>query len=377
MAIIAKSIEDVMDDIASELVDPTDPTAESASIDDWNQGSKIKVQSRGFARVVSDCWRALVEVQRDSNPATARDVALDLLANIFGLYRKQGAQAVGFAIAIPKSNSAPSIAVNPGELLSLGDATFSSTGTVTLGSPYAVFPIQCTATGAKYNLPAGTVLTPLRSTVAAAYTLYVGNGLDARNNPVTSLSQGADREKDDAFRLRFGSYLLSLTRGTYKAVYTALAGISWIRSFALVEYLPMVGYMTAFIDDGSSNVTLTNDQKAEVLSIGFDWRCGGVVLRAKAMEKLLGDVTVNVTVDRTANVSVASVESAVQAYVTEQLSQWGQGQELCVSHVAAMAFQVENVVGATAAVVGAVGDEVPILPQQTFRPRTVTVHGHV
>lgn len=375
MAIIPKTIETLMDDIATELV------ANEATIDDWNDGSKIKIQSRGFARIVSDCWRALTEVQRDSNPATAVDLALDLLVNLFGVYRKLGFQAQGFAVAIPKSNSAPGITIAAGELLTFNSTvTFAATGGVTLGTPYAVFPIQCTVIGAKYNLSAGTALKPSRTAISDAYDVYVGVGLDSRNLPYGGLEDGQDKESDEPLRERFGDHLLSLTRGTWRAVYTAIATLSWVRSFSLIQYVPAVGFMTAFVDDGSSNVDLSANRKAELLSLAEEWKSGGIGFRAQAMQKIMADIEIDITINRTIDVSISSIETMVQAYLEEQLSLWGLGQQLYISRVEALTFDVkiDGVPVVVAAKVTTPAEEhLVILPQQVFRPLTVTVNAHL
>lgn len=370
MAIVPKTIENLMDDIATELVNS------DAAIDDWNDGSKIKIQSRGFARIVSDCWRALVEVQRDSNPATVVGLAQDLMYNVFGLFRKQGSQAQGFAVAIPKSLASPAIAITPGELFTLsGTTTFTATASATLGTPYAVFPIQCTVIGSKYNLPAGTQLTPSRNAITSAYDVYVGSTLDTRGLPTGGLEDGQDRELDEDFRVRFGDYIVSLTRGTYRAVYSAIASLAWIRSFSLVQYMPSVGFMTAYVDDGSSNPDLSDIRKAELLALVDEWIAGGVGFRAQAMQKVTADIVIDITVDKTINVPIATVEADVEAHISELLSTWGLGEQLYTSRVEAMAFDIEGVLAAK--VTSPASEVIAILPQQVFRPLSVTVNAHV
>lgn len=373
MAIVTKSIETLLADIARELSTPSDPAIAPSTLTDWNNGSKVKILSRAFASIVSDCWRALAEVEKQSSPVTATGDSLDLLVNVFNVYRKTGSAAQGFAIAIPKFANAQTVTIPIDEPFAFESVTFVSTSGAVFSAPYTVFPIECTAIGSQYNLSANTLLTSLRSDIVNNYNVYVGASRDANGLPKGSLFGGSDIEDDDTLRQRFGDALLSLVKGTYTSVYSAIAALTWVKSFSLVEYEPMIGYLTAYIDDGSSNTSLDPVNKIALNAAVAETAAAGIAFRSKMLEKVLLDVKLDVTVDKT--FVVATVEAQVQAYVEVFLQKMKLGETLYTSKVESLAFDIPGVLAAK--IIEPTSESVAVLASQVFRPKSVVIDAHV
>lgn len=373
MPIITKSIEDLLDDIAKELATPSDPTVPPSKLTDWNNGSKVKILSRAFASLLADCWRALAEVEQQSSPVTATGDSLDLLTSVFGVTRKLGSKASGFAIAIPKYAAATPVTVPLNEPFRFQSATFITTSGAILSAPYTVIPITCTVIGAQYNLSANTKLTSLNSSIADNYDIFIGASRDALGLPKGSLAGGTNIETDDELRARFGKALLSLVRGTYTSVYSAIAALTWVKSFSLVEYEPMIGYLTAYIDDGSSNSSLSDINRLELEDTIKEYVAAGIGVKVKMFQKIILDVKLDVTVDKT--FAVATVETQVQNYIDSKLQEMKLGQTLYTSMIEALAFDIPGVVAAK--IIEPAGESVAVLPSQVFRPKSVTIDAHV
>jgi uncharacterized phage protein gp47/JayE len=124
-----------------------------------------------------------------------------------------------------------------------------------------------------YVLPAGvaTVNAPvLALTAGSAANVVAGSvtvissaipGIDTVSNPA-AFSGGADGETDTAFRLRFVSFLGSLSKGTKAAIRAAVQGIQVGASCTVVENLSYagatrLGYFYVIADDGTGTPSET------------------------------------------------------------------------------------------------------------------------
>lgn len=364
MALITKSIEDLIEDYAEAL------EAEEAEITDLNQGSKFFAQTRATMRLFSELWRVLGEVKRDSNIATATGESLDLLVNTFGLFRKEGNASIGFVIVVPKSpTSKDKLAV--GELILVNGGTLSVTSETVLAAPYAIVPVQAVAVGRRWNLSGGTVVEPARKAVDDNFTVMIGDRLNARGQAEGGLYGGQDREDDEELRARFADYIQSLSRATYKAVYQALLGIPGIISVTVVENYPMIGFLSIYLDDGSNNPQLPKNLIAQVEEVLMEWRAAGVGIRIRPLEKITEALTLDVTVDR--SVAPSAMEAAIAAEVERVTSLYKQGQSVYPAAVADVAFKFPGVLNAT---LTSHTELIKVLPHQVFRARSVNVHAH-
>lgn len=364
MAIQAKTIEQILQDISDSLV------AQGALVNDMGDGAKLRMIARAFAAPLAEAWSDLAAVERDSNIATARNDSLDLLVNTFGLFRKTGNQAAGSLLAIPYDPTTVEV-IQPGEIFLVGNSTLVSTGEAVLASPYALVPAEAGLPGSRFNLPGNTVVLAARDVLNEKFAFVVGETLNAQGQGVGSFAGGEDREEDDDLRGRFADFIQSLTRATYKAVYQAVLGIPDIKSLTLVENVPMIGFISLYVDDGSSNTAIGAGLKAQIEETLLEWRAAGIGLRIRPLEKVVDDVVVDLTVDKT--VVPADVEAAVTTALERLLNGYAMGETVYLSRIVDVAFNTPGV--RNVRVLGPTED-VTVRAHQVFRPRSVSVNAH-
>lgn len=365
MAINPPTIEELLQEISLALAE------EGAAINDMNQGAKLKQIAQAYARPLAEAWNLLRVVARDSNPATARGASLKLLVNTFGMYEKTGSPAEGYVLAQPTSNGNQG-QLNQGDLLFFGDATFVVMETTLLGAPYGLVPIQAGNIGTQHRLPANTTLVSANSALNTSFTFKVGSSLNGLAQPVGGMTGGEDEETDDQIVARFADYISSLTRGVYKAVYQAALSIPGIRSLSLVEFRPMIGMCTLFIDDGSSSPTVATGLQTLIQDTLREWRAAGVPVKVRAMEKVQEAVELDIQV--APGYVVETVEQAANAALTTVLNNYTYGQTLYTSRLVDIAH-VEGVLSAK--VKSPLGEKVTVNPNQVFRPLSVKVNGSI
>lgn len=360
------TIDDILKDYAEYVVN------EGVVINDMNEGAKIQQIVTALATPVAKCWDLLKTAATDSNPATATGLSLKLMVNVFGMYEKTGSPATGSVLAIPKVGGA-SGQLKQGEVLLYNGGTYVVLEDVTLGSPYSVIQVQAGNNGSKWRLSANTRLLSAKDTLNRSFDFLVGSILTAQGIPSGGMEGGEDEEKDDEIRSRFADYIQSLTRATWKAVYQAALGISGIKSLSLIEYVPMIGMMTLYVDDGSANPVVSDSLKATILAELKKWKAGGIVLKIRAMRKVLQAVELNIQVED--GFTTATVKTAVEAALTTALNSYAYGQTLWTSKLVDIAHNVPGV--ASTSVVSPVGLKVDINSNEVFRPLSVTANANI
>lgn len=362
MAIVPKSVDDIIDDIAGSLIDQ-----EAGSVD-VGTGTVLGALVRAFAAPLATLWSDLQVVERDSNIATAEGESLDLLVNTFGMSRVVGGAAAGFIIATPVAPSHTGI-LTTGNFLLYGDLVLEVTETTVLQAPYSVIPVQSGTTGSEFNLPAGVPVLSASADLNSKFKFAVGSYLDSRGLPAGGMSGGTDPELDNELRDRFANFLQSLTRATYQAVLQALQGIPELKSVALLDAKPMPGFISVYVDDGSANAEVSESIKEVIESTLLDWRAAGVGVRIYMLDKVVSPVVLNVTADSTS--VPASVQQAVRQAIIAVLANYAQGQSLYVSKLVDTAF---NVAGVLDVKVTSPAEDVIVEQYQAFRASSVTVN---
>lgn len=368
MAIEAKSIEQLLDDMSVAIAD------EGALVNDLNIGSNLYVLGRAFARMLADAWRTISEVERDSNLATATGESLKLLVNTFGMEPSTGTQAAGYMIALPR-NPSKTGTIQPGDTFIYKKGVFVVTETTAVAVPqadstYAVVAIQAGAAGKRWNLPGGTPMLASSKSLNDDFVFAIGDTLLPTGQAAGSLAGGEDPEDDDSIRIRFGEYIQSLTRATYSAVYQALLAIPGIKSATLLDNDPMPGFLSVYVDDGSPDATLSSTMAATIDQELMNWRAAGVGLRLLPLEKVAADIRLRVTVDRSQPISLSAVEDAVEVALADMIAGMTKGQTLYPSRLIDTAYGITGVVDVqvilpeTKVVVG---------DQQIFRARSIVI----
>ena len=364
MPITPKTLEQLVQAVSVEL------EALNSPVTDMNEGALLGTIVRAIMAQEAELWRALQEVEQDSNLATATGTSLDLLVNAFGMSRKQGSVASGAVVAVPRSPNKIAI-IGQGEFILIGTGVFIVKQTTTLAAPYSIVPIESGTVGARWNLSENTTATAARAALNDDFTFAVGTSVGTDGRPKGGLAGGTDVELDADLRRRFADFLISLVRGTYKAVLLAVQSMDEIKSATLIENQPMIGFISLYIDDGSANPTLTEDLKTKILTKLLDWRAAGIGVRLLPMQKVSMDVLIDLQVSK--DVIPSQVEQAVTQAINSLLNGYTQGQTLRLSKLVDIAFDTVGVINAT--VVKPTGDVI-IQPQQAFRAKTVVVSAH-
>lgn len=372
MSVVPQSLDDLMTEFAGNLVNATDPVTglpDPAQITDLNQGSKFKQYVQAIMVPIARIWSNLQDVSETSNIATATGEPLTLLVQALGYYPNTGSPSKGNVLAIPKASSNTGT-LNAGDILIYNNASFVVLTSTTLASPYSVIPVQSANLGTQWNLPANTALVSGSDTLNSKFSFLVGNSLNAQGVPTGGLADGTDAATSDQIRSGFADYIKSLTRGVYKAVYQAALTIPGILSVALVEFAPLIGMMTLYIDDGSSNVTVDPTLSQTIQNTLIEWRAAGAGLVIQMMDKVLQACTINVV--GAVDTDPVALQAQVEAALTTALNNYGYGQSFYPSNMVSIAFTVPNVVSAS--VVAPTVAEVTVGPNEVFRPLSVTAN---
>jgi len=362
MAIVPKTVNDILTEISDSLVDSY------AVSTDVGAGTVIGALVRSFAAPLADLWASLADVERDSNIATATGDSLDLLVNSFGMTRSQGSSAMGYVIAQPKALTNVGV-VTEGSNFIYGNLLLVVGSDTALQAPYSRIPVTAGTLGADFNLPAGTVVLSTNPTLNTQFSFVVGNQLNGANLPEIGLVGGQDPESDTELRARFASYLQSLTRATYQAVLQALQSIPSLKSVALLDATPMPGFISVYVDDNSAATEVSEEIKTAVDQALYEWKAAGVGVRLYMLDKVVAPVTINLVVD-SASIP-ATVQQTVRQAIIALLNGYAQGQPLYVSKLVDVAFNTAGVVDVK---VVSPAEDVAVGTHQAFRASAVTVN---
>jgi uncharacterized phage protein gp47/JayE len=177
------------------------------------------------------------------------------------------------------------------------------------GVAAADIPIVCVTAGSAGNVLAGTI-----NVVAASLP-----GIDQVNN-ANPLSNGADAETDDAFRIRFRGYLASRSRATLGAIQNAIAGVRQGLDVAIMQNTGpdgalRVGTLLVIVDDGSGFPS--TDLLSNVANAVDSVRPVGTAFAVVAPQVLVLNValTAEFASSSGATVGVAAIQNYIGAYL--------------------------------------------------------------
>ncbi len=228
------------------------------------------------------------------------------------------------------------------------------------------FTVTLDTTNSAYNAGLGGYVLPINtaSVNVPVQAVLAGSGGNVQSATITALTKpitgvdtvtnaaafvnGIDAESDPAFRLRFVSYLSSLSKSTYAAIAYAVNSIQQVVSYTITEnyayngtYQP--GYFYVVADDGTgspSGQLLTNVSNAIESVRGFTITYG---VFAPVVE------TANVTMVLTSATGYthANVIAAVAAALTNFINGLPLGTSLPYTQLASIAYDVPGVTNVT------------------------------
>lgn len=334
MPFIPKSFTEIFQDISSEL------EVQSSQLTDLNPGSRLHALIRSFTSTIAAAWDGLSQLRSLFFVSTSSGADLDRRVADYGMQRKPGSYASGNLVARPTSGT---LTVNIGDTVSSADGllVFDIMATTEITAPFTLVPVVSSEIGNRYNLAAGTKIFPLTD---INVTYEVGtNGLDLGGKAVGSFSGGTDEESDDDVKVRFTSYLKSLSRGTRLAIQQALDSINGIGNVIIEEAVPVPGWITLTIADTSGE--LPDVLRDEVDAVMNNWAAAGMGYLIQPITRTDFNIEVTVFTTDTA-LDSATLEADVTAQLVAAFEDTEVGQSVYQSQIskAAHVSGIRNVV---------------------------------
>ena len=339
----------------SQLVEDMGAALQSSAskLIDVSVGSVVRAIFEANASVVLWLQWLVVQVLQSTRASTSTGADLDSWMLDFSLTRLPAISSTGI---VTLSRFAPSLSatIPVGTMVKTADGVLSfsvtedqsisiwqaSSSAYVLpgGVASADLPVSCMVGGSVGNILSG------RITVIAASL----PGIDQVNN-AAPLTNGADAESDQAFRIRFQNYLASRSRATLTAVQNAIANVQQGLNVAVQENTApdgtnRVGSFLVIVDDGTGYPS--SDLLSTVATAVDFVRPIGTTFAVIAPKVL----TVNVSLVATLTLSTAGQGvPSIQNYVAAYLNSLPIGGSASVTRIAQNAYlagsAVENIAG--------------------------------
>lgn len=353
--------------------------ASASQVLDFTVGSTIRALLESSASIALWMQWLILLVLQTTRAATSNGADLDTWMADFSLTRLPAVAASG--IVTFSRNSAQVGAVVPtGALVRTADGTQtfcviadaslpswnSTASSYVLGPGVNALniPVVAQVTGSAGNVQAGTI-TLLATALA---------GVDSVVNP-SAFVNGMDAETDAAFRLRFQTYLSSLSRATLGAVRQAIASVQQGLSYVIQENqniggLPQLGNFVVVVDDGSgfpvsSLLSMVQGAVEAVRPIGTTF----AVIPPTVVQ---ANISLSVTV--AASNSVTGVTPAISAAVSAFINLLPVGTSLPASRIIQIAYDASpDVVNVTQVLLNGSPADLTVLPTDVIKLGVITV----
>jgi uncharacterized phage protein gp47/JayE len=340
----------------SQLIEDMGAALQSSASNliDVSVGSVIRAVFEANASVVLWLQWLVVQVLQSTRASTSSGPDLDSWMLDFSLTRLPAIPSTGIvafsrfapnlSAAVPvgtvvkTADGSLSFSVVKDQSLSIWQAS-SSTYVLPSGVASADLPVICLIGGSAGNVLAGTI-----TVIAASLP-----GIDQVNN-AAPLSNGADAESDQAFRIRFQNYLASRSRATPIAVRNAIANVRQglnvlIEENTAPDGTARAGSFLVIVDDGtgypaSGLLSMVATAVDSVRPIGTTF----AVIAPKVL-------TVNVSLAATLTSAAAAAQSvaSIENYISAYLNSLPIGSSASVTRVAQNAYLagsgIENIAG--------------------------------
>jgi uncharacterized phage protein gp47/JayE len=310
---------------------------------DLTAGSVLRAILEANASVALWLQWLIVQVLATTRLATSAGADCDSFGADFGFLRLPATAASGqviFSRFTPSSaafipvGTAVSTAPNTQSFAVTADPAnpaFSAAAngyTLAAGVAAITVPVTASALGSAGNVQPGGI-----SVVSSALA-----GIDTVTN-ANALAGGMDAESDAAFRVRFGSYLASLSKATELAIGAAISGVQQGLSYVISENIDQagnaqMGHFVVTVDDGSGDPPgglLSAVQAAvdAVRPVGTSFAVQGPVVT---------QANISLSVTSMPGISQQSVTAAVAVAIEAYISGLGVGASLNYTRLAQLAY---------------------------------------
>lgn len=191
--------------------------------------------------------------------------------------------------------------------------------TIPSGSTTATINVYCTITGSVGNIPVNTI--------------------DVMNTPLSNVKgvtnaqafqTGQDPETPDAMRVRFQSYIKSLTKGTKAAIEYGTRSVTNIAGCYVVD---QTGLINVYAHDANGNLDST--LQANVVTTLDNYRPAGIPVVVAPVTRIAQDLNITVTtINKSANTT--AFQQQIVAAVTNYLNNMVAGQSLVLSDLSSV-----------------------------------------
>ena len=349
MQLNLKTFDQLVQDMGAAL------QASATNLIDISVGSVLRAVFEANAAIVLWLQWLVLQVLSMTRAATSAGSDLDSWMADFGLVRLPATPSTGlvtfsrFATNLPASIPVGTIIKTTDGVLAFSvteDPTVSIWQPALLayvipaGASSANLPVTCQSAGSAGNVLAGTI-TVIASSLP---------GVDQVNNN-GPLGNGIDVETDQALRVRFQSYLGSLTRATLVAVESAITGVQQgliyrVEENVLPDGTQQAGSFVVIVDDGSGDppaalISQVASAVDLVRPIGTSFSVIPPVVQ-------LATISLGVT---TLSSQTTNYVSLIQAQILRYTNSLGIGCKASVTRIANAAYaavsEVDNVVDVT------------------------------
>lgn len=350
MAITTKTFTDLVRDFATAV------QARSAGLVDFSVGSILRAVDEAVATTVLWLQAQILALLARTRASTAVGIDLDTWVADYGLARLPAVAATGEVVFGRFTGPAQRV-IAVGSTVQTADgsqgfAVYADTansaydedlGGYVMGAGVLTLnvPVRATTPGGGGNAVAGAI-TVISSAIPGVDTVI--------NND--TFANGADAETDAALRIRFRSFLASLSKATKAAIEYAIAQLQVGLSYTIDENLTYAGtvqkgHFSVVIDDGTGSPSA--ELLAQVYAAVDAVRALTVSFEVHGPTPVM--VTVAVTVTILPGFNVAAVKAAVKLAIETYINTLGMGVDLRYTRIAQVAYDaspgVENVSGMT------------------------------
>lgn len=351
--------------------------AASARLIDTTIGSIVRAVAEANAAVVLWLQGLIVALLATTRASTSTGTDLDTWMADYGVTRLPAVAATG-NVTFSRFTSTNAAQIPVGARVQTGDGTQvfavveDTTNPAYAGGVYTLaagvsslaVKVQAVTAGAGNNVVIGAI-----NTLATAIS-----GIDAVTN-AAAFTNGANAETDPALRLRFVSFVASLSKATKEAVGYAITSLQTGLTYTLVENQQYngttdYGYFYVVVDDGTGTPgsTLLN-----TVANAID-RVRPVTSRFAVFAPIVVNAAASMTATIAAGYDPVATKLLVKTAVTNYINGLGLGQPLAWSRLLQVAYDaspgVTNITGLT--INGGTAD-IAATPKQVVKATTVSV----
>ena len=354
--------------------------ASASALTNFNSGSVLRAITEAVAAVGVFIESQVMYVLSLTRAATSSGADLDSWALDFGFYRLAATQATGL-VTFSRFSTTLQAVVPIGAKVQTADG--SQQFTITLDTTNSAYSASAggyvVAVGvASVNVPVQAVNYGTGGNVIAAAISQIISPIPAIDTVTngSAFSNALAAETDAAMRVRFISYINSLSEGTKIAIGAAIAGVQQGIQYTITENLTYGGaaaaaYFYVVVDDGTGApstplLTSVNSAISAVRALGITWN---------VFSPSVTNVTAAMTITVASGYVKATYQPIVQAAIVAYINGLGLGNSLAYTRLAQVAYDCAPgvITDVTGLLLNGATSDIAATNQQTIKTVTGSV----